>query len=224
MRVAFIGVGHWHAAEFYLPALLARDVHIVAISDEEQEAVEAALREHPQRRLLMLLTLRGHPLWAGLREALRGLVVYWHVVAAFLALATLAVLVVRSGNEAGGAILPGELELRALLDRLLVVRPRTKEVFLGHPVMLLALLLALRRVRVGVWIAFAVGAIGQVSLLNSFCHVHTPLLLTLIRVFNGLWLGALGGVVLCLLWDALGGAPPAQEQPAPPEDEGDDEP
>ena len=163
-------------------------------------------------------------LWAGLREALRGLVVYWHVVAAFLALATLAVLVVRSGNEAGGAILPGELELRALLDRLLVVRPRTKEVFLGHPVMLLALLLALRRVRVGVWIAFAVGAIGQVSLLNSFCHVHTPLLLTLIRVFNGLWLGALGGVVLCLLWDALGGAPPAQEQPAPPEDEGDDEP
>ena len=40
MRVAFIGVGHWHAAEFYLPALLARDVHIVAISDEERETVE----------------------------------------------------------------------------------------------------------------------------------------------------------------------------------------
>ncbi len=163
-------------------------------------------------------------LWAGLREALRGLVVYWHVAAAFVGLSVLAVLVVRSGNEAGGAILPGELELRALLDKLLLVRPRTKEVFLGHPVMLLALLLALRRVRPGVWIAFAIGAIGQVSLLNSFCHVHTPLLLTLIRVFNGLWVGGLGGVVLCVLWDAFGGAPPAEQQAVPPEDAGDDEP
>lgn len=40
MRVAFIGVGHWHAPEFYLPALLKRDVDIVAISDSEQEAVD----------------------------------------------------------------------------------------------------------------------------------------------------------------------------------------
>ena len=40
MRVAFIGVGHWHAAEFYLPALLKREVEIVAISDTEQEAVD----------------------------------------------------------------------------------------------------------------------------------------------------------------------------------------
>lgn len=40
MRVAFIGVGHWHAPEFYLPALLKRDVEIVAISDPEQEAVD----------------------------------------------------------------------------------------------------------------------------------------------------------------------------------------
>lgn len=40
MRVAFIGVGHWHAPEFYLPALLKREVEIVAISDSEQEAVD----------------------------------------------------------------------------------------------------------------------------------------------------------------------------------------
>lgn len=45
MRVAFIGVGHWHAPEFYLPALLARDVEIVAISDEDPEAVERIAAE-----------------------------------------------------------------------------------------------------------------------------------------------------------------------------------
>jgi len=45
MRVSFIGVGHWHASEFYLPALLARDVEIVAISDDEQAAVERTAAE-----------------------------------------------------------------------------------------------------------------------------------------------------------------------------------
>ncbi|MGC9317212.1 MAG: Gfo/Idh/MocA family protein [Armatimonadota bacterium] len=40
MRVAFIGVGHWHAPEFYLPALLSRDVELVGISDGEREAVD----------------------------------------------------------------------------------------------------------------------------------------------------------------------------------------
>jgi len=162
-------------------------------------------------------------LWAGLREALGGLVAYWHVAVAFAGLALLAMLLVRSGNEAAGAVLPMEVELRTLLDRLLVVRPRTKEIFLGHPAMLLALLLAVRRVRPGLWIAFALGAVGQISLLNSFCHVHTPLLLTLLRVFNGLWIGLLGGIVLCALWDALGGAPPVEEEQQPPLDEDDDE-
>ncbi|MEA3402980.1 MAG: Gfo/Idh/MocA family oxidoreductase [Armatimonadota bacterium] len=40
MRVAFIGVGHWHAPEFYLPALLNRDVEMVGISDADREAVD----------------------------------------------------------------------------------------------------------------------------------------------------------------------------------------
>lgn len=164
-------------------------------------------------------------LWAGLREALGQVIRYWHVALALVGLAALAMLVIRSGNEAGGAVLPGEQQLRALLDRLLVVRPRTKEVFLGHPVLILALLLALRRVRPGLWIAFAVGAIGQVSLLNSFCHTHTPLLMTVLRVFNGLWIGAIGGLILCALWDRLGGAPKTVEQPALEleEETGDDE-
>ncbi len=40
MRIGFIGVGHWHAPEFYLPALLKREQQIVAISDAEQPAVD----------------------------------------------------------------------------------------------------------------------------------------------------------------------------------------
>lgn len=44
MRVAFIGVGHWHASEFYLPALQRRQVQIVAISDPKEE-ITAAVAE-----------------------------------------------------------------------------------------------------------------------------------------------------------------------------------
>jgi hypothetical protein len=154
-------------------------------------------------------------LWAGLKQAFRGVIVYWHVAAAVVALGILAMLVLRSGNQATGAILPMEMELRAALDRFLGVRPRTKEVFLGHPALMLALLLAVRRVRKGLWLLFAAGAIGQVSLLNSLCHIHTPLMLTGLRVLNGIWVGALGGLILCALWDLLGGAPEPEIEPQP---------
>ena len=154
-------------------------------------------------------------LWAGLRQALSSLIAYWHVAAAFVALAILAMLVIRSGNEAADAVLPMEMELRAALDRFLGVRPRTKEVLFGHPVMILALLLALRRVRPGVWILFAIGTIGQVSLLNSFCHIHSPLLLTGLRVFNGIWVGALAGLVLGIIWDTFCTSPACEPEPHP---------
>lgn len=158
--------------------------------------------------------------WAGLRGALAQPIVYWHAVAAMVGLAVLAMLMMRSGNEAGGAILPGELQLRALLDKILIVRPRTKEVFLGHPLMMLALLLMLRGTPRALWVALALGAIGQVSLLNSFCHLHTPLTLTLLRVFNGLWVGALAGIVLCVVWEFVSRRmAPASPEPPPVEEQ-----
>lgn len=40
----------------------------LAISMADQEAIEGTLRAAPQRRLLNLLTLRGNPEWAGLRD------------------------------------------------------------------------------------------------------------------------------------------------------------
>ena len=33
------------------------------------------------------------------------------------------------------------------------------------------------------------GAVGQVDVLNTFCHAHTPVLLSLLRMANGLCLG-----------------------------------
>ena len=43
----------------------------IAITMEEQEAIETFLSEHPERRLLNLLTLRGSPQWATLRNSVQ---------------------------------------------------------------------------------------------------------------------------------------------------------
>ena len=42
-------------------------------------------------------------------------------------------------------------------------------------------------------------AMGFSSVINSFCHFHTPLWVILLREFNGLWTGLIVGVILVAL-------------------------
>jgi predicted dehydrogenase len=55
----------------------------LCLAMEEQVELERYLADHPERRLLTLLTLRGTPLWAGLREQIRegaiGIPAFTHV-------------------------------------------------------------------------------------------------------------------------------------------------
>jgi predicted dehydrogenase len=48
MRVAVIGVGHWHAVQMYLPALKACGADLVAISDPDSGALERAEADCPR--------------------------------------------------------------------------------------------------------------------------------------------------------------------------------
>lgn len=130
----------------------------------------------------------------------------WHTVAMVAGLMVLALLVLRSGNDPGVGVSDSELRFRALLDRVLGVRPRTKEFLMGHPALLLGLAMAtLPRWRKVALPLVLVGIIGQVGMLNSFCHLHSPLRLTVLRTFHGLWLGGLIGVVLIWVWSNLQG-------------------
>lgn len=113
-----------------------------------------------------------------------------------VALAALALAVARTGNDAGVGVSTFELKFRALLDRVLPVRPRTKEFLVGHPAWVLAMALWYRGRRKWALPLFVVGAVGQVSILNTFCHIHTPLHLSIIRDITGLVLGA--GVGACM--------------------------
>ncbi len=44
-----------------------------------------------------------------------------------------------------------------------------------------------------------IGLVGQVSIINSFCHIHTPVMVSVIRTANGLWIGILLGMALISL-------------------------
>ena len=120
-----------------------------------------------------------------------------------VALAALALAVARTGNDSGVGVSPVELKFRALLDRVLPVRPRTKEFLIGHPAWVLAMALWYRGRRKWALPIFVVGVVGQVSLLNTFCHIHTPLHLSILRGITGLVLGAVLGAVLFLAVDRL---------------------
>ncbi|HOS42735.1 MAG TPA: DUF5693 family protein, partial [Armatimonadota bacterium] len=123
----------------------------------------------------------------------------WGIIVAGAALVVVALMLARSGNDGGVGVSELELRVRALLDQTLVARPRTKEFLLGHPLFLLGMAAAMRNLRPLAMILLLGGAIGQVDVLNTFCHAHTPVLLSLLRVVNGLGLGVILGLIAILL-------------------------
>lgn len=137
------------------------------------------------------------------REALSKPANWAGIFAALLGLIVLGLMLARTGNDNPGAVSSVELKLRSLLDWVFYTRPRTKEFMLGHPAMLLGLL-SLAQAQAGnaaakTWRSLAVvllivGAIGQTSIVNTCCHLHTPFLLSIARIGIGLLLGALVGI------------------------------
>jgi hypothetical protein len=102
----------------------------------------------------------------------------------------------RSGNN--GDISPSsfELALRAHLTTILSVRPRFKEFVVAWPaLMLVPALIESDRRRWGWLFVLAAGA-GLGDLIDTFSHLHTPLVVGIERVVNGGVLGAIIGVIV----------------------------
>jgi hypothetical protein len=105
--------------------------------------------------------------------------------------------IARTGNDSGMEISSLELKMRALLEQLFITRPRTKEIFLGHPAMIFAVYFTLRRQWLPAFAATILATIGQADMLNTFCHLHTPLFYSALRSFHAIWMGSLiGGIAL----------------------------
>ncbi|MHB0935322.1 MAG: DUF5693 family protein [Armatimonadota bacterium] len=130
------------------------------------------------------------------REFLWKPLYLWGALAGVAALMAVALLLARSGNDSGVGVSDLELQFRSTLEQWLVARPRTKEFMLGHPLFLFAMVAGARGQRVLALVLLLGAAIGQVDVLNTYCHAHTPVLLSLLRTANGLWLGIGVGVIL----------------------------
>jgi hypothetical protein len=105
----------------------------------------------------------------------------------------------RSGNQSEIAPSAFELLLRSQLSALLGVRPRFKEFLIGFPAMMLlpALRLVDRR-RLGWLFALAIG-MGAADEIDTFSHLHTALSVSLLRLVNGVVIGAmLGAAATCI--------------------------
>jgi len=95
-------------------------------------------------------------------------------------------LLLRSGNmrEISGF----ESNLRLQLESMMGVRPRFKEFLIGHPALIIGLAFNSPMLII-------IGLLGQISIINTFMHAHTPVYLSLLRVFYGLVIGFVAGLV-----------------------------
>jgi hypothetical protein len=134
------------------------------------------------------------------REWLARPVLWGQALLALVILGAVGLMLIRTGNEAPGAVPDWELRLRAMLESIMQVRPRTKEFLIGHPALVVgAWLLLTGRTRFLPLVMF-LATIGQVSVVNTFCHLHSPLLVSLQRTGWGILLGVgLGLLVLGVL-------------------------
>ena len=107
----------------------------------------------------------------------------------------------RFGNESGMEISPLELKMRAVLERVFVTRPRTKEIFMGHPAFLVSIWFMLRERKMIAWGVLVMATIGQSDVVNTMCHIHTPVFFDIWRSLAGIIIGAfVGAVALFVLY------------------------
>ncbi len=96
----------------------------------------------------------------------------------------------RTGNSGSASTL--ELQFRQLLTNVLGVRPRTKEFLIGYPILVCLLYYGYKEAYLP-FIIFA--AMGPISLVNTYAHIHTPLLISMTRSVYGIVFGLLIGLV-----------------------------
>lgn len=101
----------------------------------------------------------------------------------------------RSGHTAGVPVPALEIKMRSFLEEIMYARPREKEFLIGHPGFFLALMAAYRGwPRILHYILVVAAVIGQGSLAQTFAHLRTPVIMSIIRGVDGLAVGIVIGI------------------------------
>ena len=122
-------------------------------------------------------------------------------VAAVFMLLVFAYYMYRTGNSTTTSA--RELAFRNFLENTLIARPRTKEMIVGWP-MLMLFIWSLRRGMKFLPMVFGMGmSIGLVSVVNTFLHIRTPFLLSLLRTGWGILFGLLIGTAVVIVAELI---------------------
>ncbi|BFH65587.1 DUF5693 family protein [Paenibacillus azoreducens] len=106
----------------------------------------------------------------------------------------------RTGN--GGKVSSIEMVIRPFLENTFHVRPRNKEI-IAHPLFLLGLFLSVKYRNAIYVMIFAV--IGQLSMVDTFAHIHSPMKISLARDLLGLGIGFILGLIAIGVWQIAEG-------------------
>ena len=129
-------------------------------------------------------------------DKLNSFVKYSHALAVGILGGIGAYFILRTGNASESSVSKTELSLRSTLMSIMGIRPRFKEFILGFPSIMCFGLLRYFKLEKYSWILILCMSIGIADLTDTFAHIHTPILITLIRVFNGIFLGWLIGSII----------------------------
>ncbi len=146
-----------------------------------------------------LLRISGKKFFAAagkIGKLLDGNLTFKHILYLVIFLVVAFYFVGRSGHTGGVPVPAIELKLRALLEQLMYARPREKEFLIGHPAFFLAVFAAYRKApRLLQFVLVSIAVIGQGSLVQTFCHMRTPVFMSLIRAFDGYAVGVVLGTI-----------------------------
>lgn len=123
-----------------------------------------------------------------------------HVVILGVLLFIVYYFVGRSGHTGGVPVPAIELKMRAFLEQVMYARPREKEFMIGHPAFFMAGFAAYKGApRLWQFVLVCAAVIGQGSLVQTFCHMRTPVVMSFVRALDGYAVGVVFGVLGVLI-------------------------
>jgi hypothetical protein len=206
-RCLLVAVGVSLLGALFVVGLLAQATFMLEV--QQFFGVKALLVAPPIIVLLLyLLTpMFGHAV--RLTDAGAAPVKAWQLVAIFALLAGAVLLVMRSGNQPDVDVSSFETHLRGSLTALLGARPRFKEFLVAFPLLLLLPALVPAHRRALGWLIVLAAGLGVADVIDTFSHIHTPLIVSVLRLFNALIVGGLIGLVLQAFYRRMRAALPA---------------
>lgn len=118
-------------------------------------------------------------------KLLNSMITVKYAIAVLVVVLGLALVVMRSGNTLISSASSIELSIRNFLEKYLVARPRTKEL-VAFPVLMFIIYTARYKLKELGLFAMAVAMIGIEDIINSFCHIRMPVLITTLSVIYSL--------------------------------------